>query len=288
MVKVKMKTAYNSWIYCSFPGWTPCWTLEDAIKRIAAAGFDAIEMGACSPHAWPPYIKGERLESVKKALKENNLEVSAFNPALGGGPGINPASPLEEERNAARDHFLGLVDLADELKCNKVIYHGYKVEGQRLKDARSNLISVLRDVLERAEEKKVYITLEPTPIVTNIIITPDDALQIIDEVDSSYLNAMFDVMDALFLGDSPLQYCYDLEENGHLGYVHLCDNDPRYPGEFRLPPGEGELDLDPLMKELIQGPYDDYLAVELIGVLDPDGAAYKSQENLQKWIEKYG
>lgn len=140
----------------------------------------------------------------------------------------------------------------------------------------------------KAEEKKVYITLEPTPIVTNIIFTPQHALQIIEEVDSDYLNAMFDVMDACFLGHSPLQYYYDLEESGHLGYVHLCDNDPRYPGENRLPPGEGELNLDPLMKELIQGPYDDYLAVELIGALDPDGAAYKSEENLERWLKKYG
>lgn len=103
----------NTWLYGSFPAWTPSYTLEDAITHIDDAGFDSIEIGAASPHAWPQYMDEERKASIQEQLDESDLTVSTICPALGGGPGPNPASPLEVEREAAREHYLGCINVAD-------------------------------------------------------------------------------------------------------------------------------------------------------------------------------
>ena len=39
-----MKLSFNSWL--------PSYTLDETIKRPAATGYDAIEIGAAGQHAW--------------------------------------------------------------------------------------------------------------------------------------------------------------------------------------------------------------------------------------------
>ena len=91
---MRMKLSFNNWVYSSFPVWVPAYTLEETIKRIARIGYDAIEIGAAAPHAFPAYMGKERRKAIKKVLDDNGLAVSSMLPAPGGGPGFNVSSPL--------------------------------------------------------------------------------------------------------------------------------------------------------------------------------------------------
>ena len=43
---MSLKLSYNTWAYSSYPSWLPAYTLEETIKRLAAIGYDGIEIGA--------------------------------------------------------------------------------------------------------------------------------------------------------------------------------------------------------------------------------------------------
>jgi protein FrlC len=46
-----MKYAFNTWAYGSFSVWLPAYPLEEAIRRLAAIGYDGVEIGCAAPHA---------------------------------------------------------------------------------------------------------------------------------------------------------------------------------------------------------------------------------------------
>ncbi|NEU33322.1 sugar phosphate isomerase/epimerase, partial [bacterium LRH843] len=48
-----MKISFNTWVYGSFPSWLPTYPLEEVISRLSAMGYDGIEIGCASPHAYP-------------------------------------------------------------------------------------------------------------------------------------------------------------------------------------------------------------------------------------------
>jgi sugar phosphate isomerase/epimerase len=60
-----MKLAFNSWVYSSFPVWVPAYPLIDVIERLAKIGYDGIEIGAASPHAFPDDLGPERRRENK-------------------------------------------------------------------------------------------------------------------------------------------------------------------------------------------------------------------------------
>ncbi|EJN57404.1 hypothetical protein HSB1_43670 [Halogranum salarium B-1] len=265
-------------MYASFPAWTPSYTLEDAIRKIDQNGFDSIEFGAASPHAWPPYMDDERAESVQKALDETGLTVSSICPALGGGPGPNPASPLEVEREAAREHYLGCLDVAETFDSDIVIWvGGWRLATQSYDDAWENMQSVLADVAEEAERRDKTIAVEATPADSNLINTPQDQLRVLNEVSSDSLGVMFDTFHAHAEGDSPTSYVDELADD--LVHIHLSDTN-------RLPPGQGDLSFEPMLSRLDDIGYDGHYTVEIFGGhLDPDEAAWAARENLEAMIE---
>lgn len=273
-----VRLGINTWLYASFPAWTPSYTLEDAIDHVAEAGFDSIEFGAASPHAWPPYMDEERRASIQDRIDETGLTVSSICPALGGGPGPNPASPLEEEREAARDHYQGCVEIADAFDSDIVIWvGGWRLQGQRYEDAWANQRTVLEDVLETAAEYDKTIAIEANAADVNLIEKPQDQLRLLDEVDDSNAAAMMDTAHAAHRGESPAAYVEELGDD--LVHLHLADTD-------RLPPGEGDLSFRAMFNKLDDIGYDGHYTAEIFGGhLDPDEAALATQENLAAMLD---
>ena len=110
--------------------WVPSYTLDEAIKRIARAGYDGIEIGCAAPHAWPAYLNKQCRADIKSLMADQNLKAASLLPAPGGGPGNNIASPMVEERTATIAHYKEVIDLAHDLGAGKVLYiAGWRVFG---------------------------------------------------------------------------------------------------------------------------------------------------------------
>ncbi|MFH0822670.1 MAG: sugar phosphate isomerase/epimerase, partial [Pseudomonadota bacterium] len=54
-------------------------TLIEAIRTIAAIGYEGIEIMADVPHAYPLHLKPADIRDIQSALRDNGLEVSNIN-----------------------------------------------------------------------------------------------------------------------------------------------------------------------------------------------------------------
>lgn len=247
--------AFNTWPYSSFPVWVPSYPLDDVIKRLSSFGYDAIEIGCASPHAWPDYLSPERRKEILTLLKQKNLKVAAMLPAPGGGPGNNPTSPLAEEREFTINHYKEVVRLAHEWECPTVMWiAGWVVHGTSQQDAWNYSLEGLGNVAKYAKELGVTMVVEPTPADSNLIETADDALLLSEQTGASNVKVMFDTFHALYRNEVPSDYVYRMADKLH--HVHISDND-------RLPPGQGRGDFDAVLKALKEVNYDGYLSMEV-------------------------
>jgi protein FrlC len=271
-----MKYAFNTWAYSSFPVWVPSYTLDDTIRRIAAAGYDGIEIGCAAPHAWPDHLNGSRRKELRSLLENEKLTPVSLLPAPGGGPGNNPASPLPTERRATTDHYKAVVDLAADLGAGLVLYiGGWQVHGTNRKDALAWSLECLVEVADHARARQIVLAVEPTPADSNLIESADDAIELMRRANKPNVKVMFDTFHALYRNEVSSDYVRSMGDS--LVHVHAADTD-------RLPPGEGKVDFLSVLRALQDVDYQGYITME-IGFsrrdVDPDAYARLALQNLK-------
>lgn len=276
-----MKLSFNTWPYASFPVWLPAYPLEEVIKRIANIGYDGIEIGAASPHAYPPTTTKERRKNIKSILEYYNLEVSSMLPGLSGGPGHNVASPIPEERRHTIEHYKQVVELCAEWGGKTVLYiPGWQVFGTSLKQAWAWSSAALSEISKTAADYGVTMVIEPTSFDSNLIDRCDDAIELMEEVGEPNVKLMFDTFHALYRKEVSSDYVYRMGENLH--HIHISDND-------RLAPGKGRGDFVSVINALKDINYDGYLAMEL-GFdrrdIEPDYVARQAFEYLKPLVDE--
>lgn len=73
-----IKLAMHTWPYASNPRWLPAYTLEETLKRIKAIGYDAVEIGAASPHVFTQSLSEVRRKDVAKMLRDYELHLLRY------------------------------------------------------------------------------------------------------------------------------------------------------------------------------------------------------------------
>jgi fructoselysine 3-epimerase len=251
-----MKLAFNSWVYSSFPVWVPSYTLHDTIERIARIGYDAIEIGAASPHAYPDYLDAAARGEIKACLKSNGLALCSMLPAPGGGPGFNSASPLSAEREATVDQYCKVVDLCADLGGDTVLYvAGWQVFGTSRAQAWAWSRDALGKVARHAGERGVRIVVEPTSADSNLVDSCDDAMQMMDEVDADNVRLMFDTYHTIYRNEVATDYVRRMGDR--LAHVHLADANRAAPSDAGLADYRG------LVEALHYHGFDGYLTMEI-------------------------
>jgi protein FrlC len=275
--------SFNTWVYSSFPSWLPAYPLEEVIRRLAGFGYDGIEIGAASPHAWPDYLPQERRLEIKRVLQANNLKVAAMLPAPGGGPGMNPSSAYKEERDFTIKHYKDVVRLAHEWECPTVMWiAGWAIFGTSQQDAWNYSLEGLVDVARYAKELGVTMVVEPTPTDSNLVETADDAILLAEQSGESNVKLMFDTFHALYRNEVSSDYVYRMKDKLH--HIHISDSD-------RLPPGQGVCNFDAVLRALKEIDYQGYLSMEVgfhTRKADPDWYATTSIEYLKRKMTEIG
>jgi fructoselysine 3-epimerase len=266
--KSPMKYAFNTWTYSSYPAFLPAYPLDEAIRRLAATGYDGVEIGCAAPHAWPPYLSNGRRREIRQLLKSCGLEAVSLLATPGGGPGLNPASPLVEEREATIKYYNEVIDLAADLGAGKVLYiAGWQIFGTSRQQAWEWSKNCLDSISSYAETKNIAILVEPTAASTNLIESADDALELMHSVTRKNVKVMLDTLHAIYRNDIPADYVRVMGKD--LAHVHASDKD-------RLLPGEGRVDWPGFMQALLEADFDGFITME-IGIdsrmADPDQIA---------------
>lgn len=251
-----MKLSFNTWVYSSFPVWVPSYPLKDTIERIAAIGYDGIEIGAASPHAYPDYLDAKRRQEIRRTLEANKLALSSMLPAPGGGPGFNAASPLPEERANTVEQYKKVAELCADLGGKTVLYvAGWQVFGTTREEAWNWSLEALVTIAESARGKGVTIAIEPTSADSNLVDSADDAIRMMKEAGASNIKLMFDTYHAIYRNEVSTDYVHRMGRDLH--HVHLADAGRAAPSD------SGRADYRSLVKALATQGFDGYLTMEI-------------------------
>ena len=276
-----MKLSFNAWAYNSFPAWLPSYPLDEVIKRLSRIGYDGIEIGAASPHAWPKYTDKDKREQIKKLLSECSMQVSSICLALGGGPGFNPTSPIEAERKASVGYYKECIDLAVDLGSKIVIWlGGWIVYGVSKSQAWQWGREALIESAQYANEKEVLMVIEPTSADSDVIETADDAIKLMKETQLPNVKVMFDTFHTIYRNEVMADYVRKMGKD--LAHIHISD-------VKRLPPGQGGTDFRPLLKALKEVGFDGFLTQEVAFASrssDPDACALQGYEYLTSLLQE--
>jgi protein FrlC len=271
-----MKLSFNTWAYSSFPVWVPAYPLEETIKRIARIGYDGIEIGAASPHAYPKYLSKDRRREIKHVLDAHGIALSSMLPAPGGGPGNNVASPSPEERRAAIEHYKEVAELCAEWGGRTVLYvAGWQVFGTSRKQAWEWSRTALTEIGKAAADLGVTMAVEPTAVDSNLIESCDDAIELMEEVNLPNVKLMFDTIHVMYRNEVPTDYVYQMGKNLH--HIHLSDID-------RLAPGLGRGDFVGLIAALKEIDFQGYLTMEIgfnTRSVEPDKVAREAYQYIK-------
>jgi fructoselysine 3-epimerase len=250
-----MKYAFNTWAYSSFPSWLPAYPLDEAIRRLAAIGYDGVEIGCAAPHAWPAYLSAERRAELRRLLNSCGLQTVSLLATPGGGPGFNPASPLVEEREATVKYYNEIIELASDLGAKKVLYiAGWQIFGTSRQQAWDRSKGCLDRIASYADEKGITIVVEPTAAATNLIETADDAMELMKSVARNNVKVMFDTLHALYRSEIPADYVRIMGKD--LVHMHVSDAN-------RVLPGECRVDWVGFMQALKEFGFNGYVTMEL-------------------------
>jgi sugar phosphate isomerase/epimerase len=241
-------------------------SLEGALRRIAANGFEAVEIVGTRPHMLPEDYPADELAAVAALLAELELRVVAVAP-FSAGSHWHYTSANARVRADTVEHVKRCVDLAAGLGCPVVqsITGAPVIQDVRPSLARRYAREGLRACAEYAAAHGVRIGLEGED--DTLVRTSAEILEMIAEVNHPGLGALFDIGHANMLkDDDPVQAAAQLLP--HLVHVHAHDNDGWR--DDHAPLGSGTVDWSQLVRAL--APYEGAITIE-VGSRNPDGVA---------------
>ena len=119
----------------------------------------------------------------------------------------------------------------------------------------------LERLTAKAEQQKVKLILEPLTIYeSNVITSLNDLERALDKVPSPYLVGMCDLAVPYTTGEPAAEYVRRL--GGRFGYLHVIDNDGV--SDSHILPGDGNMPLEGILREIRRAGYDGCATIELV------------------------
>jgi sugar phosphate isomerase/epimerase len=276
-----MKLAYSSNAYRNF-------SIEETIARIAALGYQGLELLADVPHAWPAGLLDERKAAIRKSLQRHGLAISNVNGFMMNAiadprqPYWRPSwiEPDPHYRAIRREHTKRVLLLAKELEASSIQTEpGGPLEvGQSWRSAAKLFYEEFMPCVELAEQLKVFLLIEPEPGL--MIETFEQYLEFAGRIGSPWVGLNFDVGHAFCAGQAPQDWIATMA--AHTKHYHIEDIAATRE-HVHLVPGHGEIDLPAVLREIAKSGYQGWITVELYPCSnDPDGAGREAKQFLDE------
>ena len=249
--------------FCTM-GYLDYTTVEEAIRRIAKTGYQAIDFWAYSPHLGPDLYDKTKRQEIKKQIKDAGLKTAALS-VNGGGLAlhINFSHCIEQIRNSSVEYYKQCVDLAKDIDCPLInMISGHMVYGTTRQQAWEWNRQCMKEVALYAGEKDVLVALHTlTPCESRVMVTLEDALQMMAEIDLPNCKVMIDTADQNITDPN---LCDAIRKAGKdLVYVHCNDNSGVGQGDVHLPPGRGTVNWKMFVRTLKEVGYDGVLTAQV-------------------------
>ncbi len=274
-----MKLAFSSNAYLRF-------SIEEAIARVAAAGYTGIELMADVPHAWPAGLLAEQKRAIRQALERHKLAISNINAFMMNAVG-DPRQPYwhpgwtdpdPNYRAIRREHTKRSLQLAQELGAPNITTEpgGQLTREQSWDDAARIFYEELMPCVELAEKLRVKLLIEPEPKL--MIETFGQYLQFVGRIKSPWVGLNFDIGHAYCVGEEPQDWVEQMAP--HTAHYHLEDVAASRKHEHLIP-GQGAIDFPATLAAIGETGYNGWLTVELYPYVEnPDAAARAAKEFL--------
>ena len=235
-----------------------------------AVGYDGLEVAPFTLGEEPHVLPASRRAELRRAAADAGIAITSLHYLLIVPKGLSITSADQAQRASTVDVMRRLCDLAADLGASSLV-HGSPVQRRlepgREADGRRWGAECFAAAAEAAAKAGVVYCIEPLAAPHNEFIhTVEEAAAIVRTVGSPALRTMVDCCAA---AQAERQSIPDLLRQwlptGMIGHVHL--NDPNRRG-----PGEGELEVAPIVRALVDGGYAGIAAVEPFDY-QPDGPA---------------
>lgn len=257
--------------------------LSTALRAIAAAGYDGVEILADKPHWYPEKFDRGEAESIAAELRRLKLKVSNINCNCTFGywrdappePYFEPSliSPNPQHRADRIALIQNALAFAKAVGGDCIsITSGKALPTMPPEAAARQLRESLAPVLETAEKLKVRVGIESEPGL--FIEYATELRELIDRLGSKMLGANLDIGHSIVGGEDIPAILKLLD--GRIWNCHIED----LPGRkhYHLIPGTGTLDWQALKSALLAIEYDRFLTVELYTY--PDRPVEAAEESI--------
>ncbi len=277
---MNLRLAYSTNAYSRFD-------IEEALARIAALGYQGVELMADAPHLWPADTTPERIDAVGSALDRHGLTISNINAFMMNKIG-DPRQPfwhpswIEPDpayRQVRVDHTKAALTMAGQLGARHITTEpgGPIGRDSTYAEAMDLFVEMLKPVTEHAEREGVALLVEPEPGL--LIERFEQYLELRDRIASPLMQLNFDIGHAYCVGQEPAEWIPRLA--AHTRHYHLEDiAETRV--HHHLVPGTGAIDFAATLAAIAGTDYSGWLTVELYPfVEDPDAAGREAKRFLE-------
>ncbi len=282
-----MRLAYSSNAYQRF-------SIEETIRRIAAIGYEGLELLADVPHAWPAGLLDAQKQTIRDCLDKNHLAISNVNGFMMNAvadprqPYWHPSwiEPDPNYRAIRREHTRRALRLAQELGAPSIQTEpgGPLAPGQSWRAAADVFYEEFMPCVETAEESQVFLLIEPEPGL--LIETFEQYLEFAGRVDSPWVGLNFDIGHAFCMGQTPHEWVAPLA--AHTKHYHIEDIAATRK-HAHLVPGRGAIDFPAVLREIAKTGYQGWITVELYPYIDdPDAAGREARRVLEEMMRDMG
>ncbi len=279
-----MRLAFSTNAYLKHP-------FNEAARRIAALGYQGLELLADVPHAWPAGLLDVQKHAIKKAMADTGLAFSNINAFMMNAvadrrqPYWHPSfiEPEPNYRQVRIDHTRRALSLCAELGAPHITTEpgGPIAAGQSRQQAIDLFVEVLKPLAEHAEKLGVLLLIEPEPGL--LLETTDQYLEVAERVNAPSIGLNFDVGHAYCVSEDLPRSIAKLAP--HIRHYHLEDIASTRV-HHHLVPGTGAIDFAEVVTAIRGTGYDGWLTVELYPFLDdPDRAASDALTVLRPLLE---
>lgn len=235
-------------------------SIFDCLERIRESGFSMIEV--CFSPSHLDYHDTIAVKRAANRVEKLGMETYSFHAPFAHG--LDISSPDAAQRERALREILCAVEAAAVLQVHYFVIHpGPEVSLDLPREERllrmEHAVDQLNRVAARCHELGIKCVLE-NKLPHLLFGKTSDILWILDALDSPEVGVCLDTGHAALSGDLR-NLLHKLA--GHLRMIHAHDNNGH--GDDHLPPGDGRIDWETLLRDLSAGNFRGALILEIAG-----------------------
>ncbi len=296
------RISIGTWAYSIGPYASNPVPFDEVVDRVAALGFQGLELGGFPPHPNPDDLATrEERQAVVEQIRAKGLAWSGLAANLWGEKLINTddTTPYVDEfrKNLVFCNDLGIETIRVDTVQPPTIFGEVDEE-----TARHRVVQTWKRCASEAADAGVRVVWEFEPGFA--FNKPSDIERILDEIGSDHFTVMFDTCHAHMVAAVGARQPGERETlpggalelaqrlRGKIGHIHLIDSDGTLHDDetsTHAPMGAGLLDFDALLPELNQsGVPHDWWTIDLCFWPDAWAVTEQCKREVDRLNEKYG